>query len=368
MIPLFAVWSCLAVLQQPAPAPCPRGPGEGRCGGMCCDGWGNGHGKPCAFCGGPDACCSAGMGSICPDNTVNPTNGCHCQGSCECGADCGGCLDGWTGDSCEKKNGTEASQGATVPNLVDSFSSTRQDSCGGGFPGCPSGTGRSSPNISFSLFAAQDLAKGVLRIGPSSLLPKHENQVVVTQFEIGMQYFMHVDASTGPQQPRVINCTRVPLGENISVSVMRSAWIGWLGSKAVHVGTAPCNGNNVCQKYEWNSTFDVFCANGSKMKGVEPERWFVGTRAYPPSSSSCSSGTPVPLVAMMNDIHHPECDGGVAHVWYHTNWESAFQSPVSSSVFDVPPATSCPFASVTRKLMLNNFAAVPSPLIQDIFF
>jgi len=47
----------------------------------------------------------------------------------------------------------------------------------------------------------------VMRRGPTSLLPTHENQIAIWNYHTGVQHAMYVDATASP--PRVINCSRV---------------------------------------------------------------------------------------------------------------------------------------------------------------
>ena len=237
------------------------------------------------------------------------------------------------------------------PNLIDSFSSTQQNYCGGGFPQCP------SENVSFTLFTALELAKGKTREGPSSILPDNENQILVTNGPIGMQWGMFVDLTVQP--PKIINCTRFPLGENLSVKVLRESWVGYLATEGAEAGTVTCNATKECTKYEWNHTFGAGCA-GVPKTGQEPEVWFVGTSAFPPSSSSASQPGQhsFPLIAMHNDIFYPVCNSSVQYRWYHSDWSADFQSPAPDTLFTVPDDANCPLMTPSNpKSAASKFAS-----------
>ena len=63
----------------------------------------------------------------------------------------------------------------------------------------------------------------ILRRGPTSLLPAHENQIVVWNYQTGVQHAMFVDTTAAP--PRVINCSRVQEGTQTGAA-MRASWAG----------------------------------------------------------------------------------------------------------------------------------------------
>jgi hypothetical protein len=57
-------------------------------------------------------------------------------------------------------------------------------------------------------FFALDASRPILRRGPTSRLPAAENQIVIWNYQTGVQHSIFIDTTSGLSPWRLINCTR----------------------------------------------------------------------------------------------------------------------------------------------------------------
>ena len=194
-----------------------------------------------------------------------------------------------------------------------------RSNCSWDFPFCPSTT-------PYTELVAQDGPGFKSREGPTSLLPKDENQLMINRFDLGYQYLLWVDATEAVL--RVLNCTRAA----VEVPSNKSRWErGFIGNldKAAFTRTTATQG----KVYEYNTTFGVGCPYGPpphSYTGHEGQAWTLATHGS--WNYSVQSFT--------NDIHYPagampmNCSAGV-HKWWHEDWSDVDFGP-AASLFDVP--------------------------------
>ena len=163
--------------------------------------------------------------------TVRPLNCSHASGTASGNVGPGGV------GACLGKPpppGAGESDAASPPPLATAFETTQTNSCGGGFPMCPS---KNQTRAVYSQYVAQDLARQLERVGPTDLLPLDRNQVIVTNFAKGFQYGLHVDASVEPA--KVINCSRLAVPTQTAAQLEQSfaAELGFATREAASVST-----------------------------------------------------------------------------------------------------------------------------------
>jgi len=208
--------------------------------------------------------------------------------------------------------------------------------CSASFPLC-----RAGPNATFSELRAQDSVGFKYRLGPTSLLPKEANQLLITHFGVALEYLVWVDATAAP--PKVINCTKA----KVHVPTNQTAWAhGFLGSLWTPGGTfngdVPCTGVNSssCQKWDFRSTFSESCL-GKSYEGHEEQRWLLT-----PTDGEAPPSSNVSVMTFTNDIYRPTgmpsaCGAGGHTAWWHDTWLTS-SALVDASIFDVP--ADCPEA------------------------
>ena len=63
-------------------------------------------------------------------------------------------------------------------------------------------------------------------MGPLSLLPQNENQVLIQRFDLGAEFLLWVDATQTPE--KVINCSKGPLDVPKNQSIWAAAYVSGL--------------------------------------------------------------------------------------------------------------------------------------------
>jgi hypothetical protein len=145
---------------------------------------------------------------------------------------------------------------APKPNFTDSFSGTRSDYCGGGFPGC--GAAPLDPaGLSTTMWTAMDLPNQLTRVGPISTLPLSENAMQLLDGQAGIEYVIWgtFDSANPETMTKMKNCTmqKFPIE---SRKLMEEGWQAWFPHDAVLSGSAPCSDvSGTCELWEWNHTF-----------------------------------------------------------------------------------------------------------------
>ena len=225
-----------------------------------------------------------------------------------------------------------------VPGVNLAFAATQTLNCSTGWPDCASTTpGGSSV---YTIGVTLDLDQRRSKTGPISLLPAHENQIVIDRYDTGYKYGLFVDVSVVP--PRVINCTRqvYPTVENFTAGELREAFLGYI-DKSQPSSPAPCDSVGrlgTCDTWLWTS--QVGCSGPGippGTVGLEPETWFTKAPA---------SGGNLTFAGMSNLIHTPKvccqterCRPPV--IWAIEDMTLDWTPNPPASAFNVPPASQC---------------------------
>jgi hypothetical protein len=240
------------------------------------------------------------------------------------------------------------SQFATpLPELVTSFLTTQQNNCSKWFH-CP----QKSPDAPalFSQVVAQDAVNWRDRVGPTSLLPRGENQMVVRRFDLGFVYAMWIDAR--PATPKVINCTRQAVDPHANRTAWEYGFTGSLRQKAAFLATVPCNnGQTACQLWTLTTQFPIQCPTRT-YTGHENQLWTLAPK----------EGRKFALYSYTNDNAFPvdapvECFGG-ERTWWHQNLTSYVSNP-GDDVFAVPSDVDCPL-NAGAPLDFSSWALTPA--------
>lgn len=153
--------------------------------------------------------------------------------------------------------------------------------------------------------------------GPTDILAKDENQVLVLRFDQGWEYAVWIDDTTTPR--KVLNCSKAPIPLQTPWQ-LRQSFLGFCNKSSL-IGTRPC-GSGVCDVWEWVNK--VACSGpGGNGTIHEPERWFLGQTA-----SHVFSG-------MTNDILWPAACGEKGP-FYHSDWTDSWAPHPAPAVFAVP--------------------------------
>ena len=212
-------------------------------------------------------------------------------------------------------------QAAGQPDLPISWVASIHVNCSADFPLCP------DHGTPFTQLAAQSGPGFKRRLGPTSFLPQDENQILVYRYDLGYQYLLHVDAT--PATPKVLNCSRAPLGVPQNKTAWERGYFGELGNAAT-TGPAPCAPPAPgCELWEYDHTANMACL-GTDFTIHQTQQWQLSPLAV---------GQPVFLQEYSNKLFYPpaapaECLGGDVK-WYVGDWSGANLSP-DDSLFDVP--------------------------------
>lgn len=226
---------------------------------------------------------------------------------------------------------------APTDKLATSFSAKQWNTCTSDWPACPAAK-IGKDLIKFSQFYAQDAIGFRERVGPTSLLPDKENQILVNRYDLGYKYMMWVDSSKEPA--KVINCTR---GE-VKVPANQTSWAlyfagGFVG--AVYNGTTSCVNGTESHCQVWNNmhTFPIQCEKQNKSyTGMEPDIWTLA----PVDQDKLF------LATFTNDVFWPagSClsPGNVTHKYWHLDFSEDFSTSIDDELFKVPHDDACPLA------------------------
>lgn len=225
---------------------------------------------------------------------------------------------------------------APTDKLATSFSTKQWNTCTSDWFACPAAQ-IGKHVIEFFQYYAQDAIGFRERVGPTSLLPDKENQIVVGRYDLGYKYMMWVDSSQEP--PKVINCTR----GKIKVPANQTSWAldfagGFFGG--VFNGTTSCVNGTKSDCQIWNNmhTFPIYCPmepwNKTYM-GMEPEIWTLAPVDH----------DKLFLATFTNDIFWPEGTCLPAgHKYWHLDFSEEFSTSVDENLFKVPHDDACPLA------------------------
>ena len=224
----------------------------------------------------------------------------------------------------------------TLPNIATSFVVAKQWNNCSNFPGCP------SVGV-YTQMLAQDGPGFRNRMGPSSLLPQNENQVLIQRFDLGTEFLLWVDATQTPE--KVINCSKASLDVPKNQSKWASAYIdGLLLRGGVFDKMMQCTSSELpdCPRWYRDTSFSAGCFNHTSYTGHEHVTYLLRPTTEPATSSTTFS-----ISGFSNVITYPKdcpqvCRGGAPKFWYQ-DWPDLSVSP-SPELFEVP--ASCVAVSV----------------------
>lgn len=207
--------------------------------------------------------------------------------------------------------------------------------------GCPP-KGRKS-----STFYAQDFAGDtpVMRRGPTSLLPTHENQIAIWNYHTGVQHAMYVDATASP--PRVINCSRVQEGTQTGTA-MRESWAGYLLYPQTQQHAAPqtCTG---CEQWNYVQSGSAPCPSPSSPPRSTNETlvYLLGPAVPTRGGIEARHAAARPILNLTNVIHQTVCAGTapIPEMWATSDWQQGFVAPAAQALFAVPDDSDCPLVA-----------------------
>ena len=209
---------------------------------------------------------------------------------------------------------------------------------------------------------AQDGPNLKRRQGPTSLLPKNENQLLIDRYDLGFTFLIWVDATT-PTTPKVLNCSKAPVGVPPNKTKWERGYLGNLDRATFVPPYVQCTsaGQPQCQLWQYATTFSCGCAGGS-YTGHEVQNWMlapmaIGIPVTPATVFGSSCRSP-------DDIIYPKmpqgCPPSNAHKWWHGTW-SDISTTVPGSLFDVPADCSdVADASEFRRLWKGGPRRVPA--------
>ena len=227
-------------------------------------------------------------------------------------------------------------------NISLSFSSSTNQKCDLGFPGCVQ-----NMNKGYTIDMAINDVTFMETYGPTSMLPTNENNQLINRYDTGMKYAMWINGKGSNK--KIINCTRYNIsGMNMTRSRLREAFLGYsFRSSLSTTGQVPCSSNSTrfgdCDEWIWNSEFGCTDPSGAFHVGQEPEKWRVSSNNV--------------LTGLTNDIYYPKIclnkynkqSHIAASIDYTENW-SANPDP---SQFDVPSDGDCPLVDDVDVLYRN---------------
>ena len=230
----------------------------------------------------------------------------------------------------------------TLPNVAPSFVVAKQFNNCSNMPGCPS-PGHEGPSV-YTTLIAQDGPGFRDRMGPISLLPPHENQVLIKRFDLAQQFLLWVDATQSPE--RVINCSKAPVNVPVNQSEWAVAYVdGLLTRGGVFDRMAQCTSSVLpdCPVWFHDNDFGISCGNQT-FTGHERVVFLLIPTAEPATPSTNFS-----ISGLDNVITYPKdcpqlCRGGPPKFW-HQDWPDISVTP-SPKLFEVP-TSGCAEVSAT---------------------
>ena len=227
-------------------------------------------------------------------------------------------------------------------NISLSFSSSTNQKCDLGFPGCVQ-----NMNKGYTIDMAINDVTFMETYGPTSMLPTNENNQLINRYDTGMKYAMWINGKGSNK--KIINCTRYNIsGMNMTRSRLREAFLGYsFRSSLSTTGQVPCSSNSTrfgdCDEWIWNSEFGCTDPSGAFHVGQEPEKWRVSSNNV--------------LTGLTNDIYYPKIclnkynkqSHIAASIDYTENWSA---NP-AADVFDVPSDGDCPLVDDVDVLYRN---------------
>ena len=232
-------------------------------------------------------------------------------------------------------------------SIATSFSCKTAQRCDVGFPGC-------YPIMNTTYFVDFAIDDNNVRTinGPTSLLKKNENNVVINRYDLGFQYAMWVDVSGSSKQ--ILNCTRLNVTAiHMTKETLRESFLGYsYKSNNASSGRVPCSpglrsekdegegegvGKGDCDEWIWVSEFGCGPA-GHQVLGTEPEIWRLNTS---------STSTTTILSSMTNEILYPKAcqlPGTPTHIAAVIDYTRDWVSHPAASLFTVPSDSECPLA------------------------
>ena len=224
-----------------------------------------------------------------------------------------------------------------------------------------------TPHLTHTLFyrpqlthaVAQDFAgdSPIMRRGPTTTLPPHENQIVIWNYGLGVQHIMFADTTTTP--PRIINCSRVKSGTQ-SGTAMRESWAGYLSYPQTQQRTAPssCKG---CEQWNYVQSGSTPCPSPSPPQTMNETLVYLLGPAVPTEGAAAvvavaavhdgaNAGSARPILNLTNVIHQQLCAGTapVPTMWATSDWQQGFVSPADPTLFAVPADADCPMVAASE--------------------
>jgi len=237
--------------------------------------------------------------------------------------------------------GQEDPTAAAIPHVATSFVTTQIINCTADFPACPllpnaSDPGKAMHVTRFSENIAQDGPGFKQRIGPTSLLAKDENQVMVYRFDLGCQFLLWVDASGVIE--KVLNCSKAKIEVPANHTKWATSYVGEIETGRAQLDAIEACTSSlkpVCPRWKFLHNSSEGCTDHHSYTVKQSQEWLLAPTT-PPVVPSQATYYPKRFT---NDINYPiaappVCKGG-DHVYWHADWTTFSVAP-EADLFAVP--------------------------------
>jgi hypothetical protein len=220
---------------------------------------------------------------------------------------------------------------AILPHITTSFFVAKQQTNCSNLPGCPDHPGK--PSAVFHQTVAQDGPGFKSRKGPTSLLPDDANEVLIQRFDLGEQYHLSVDTTSGTE--KVLSCTKAPLEVPTNQTKWALEYAFGLINSCHFDRTQQCTGSKLpdCPQWVSDHTGTDSCFDGTHYTFHQHMMYLLK-----PATEPVDSSTVFAIDSFTNEVAFPpnmpaKC--GPGGTWWNLEWPGVSVSP-AADLFEVP--------------------------------